>query len=308
MEKCYASKVVEIALGEVGYLEKKSNSQLDSKTGNAGYNNYTKYARDLDAISSFYNGKKNGYAWCDIFTDWVFVKAFGVEKAKELLCQPDKSYGAGCYYSARYYKNKGQFYTQNPKPGDQIFFWNSSKSDVAHTGLVYDVDRTYVYTVEGNTSSTSGVVANGGGVFCKKYKLNYARIYGYGRPKYDVEDTHSTDSALEPVETYKPTVKEWQEAAIADGFTQPKYFTKYGADGDWGNECIAVAKKAVVKKRVKYTYQNLTRIVQKVVGVSADGKCGKETRAAIINWQRANNLKEDGIVGLASWKKMLGIN
>lgn len=304
MEKCYASKVVEIAIGEVGYLEKKSNSQLDSKTGNAGYNNYTKYARDLDAISSFYNGKKNGYAWCDIFTDWVFVKAFGVEKAKELLCQPDKSYGAGCYYSARYYKNKGQFYTQNPKPGDQIFFWNSSKTDVAHTGLVYDVDRTYVYTVEGNTSSTSGVVANGGGVFCKKYKLNYGRIYGYGRPKYDVEDTPSSGSVSKPASTYKPTVKEWQEAAIADGFK----FPKYGADGDWGNECIAVAKQAIVKKRVTYKYKNLTKIVQKVVGVSADGLCGKETRAAIINWQRSNNLEADGEVGLASWKKMLGIN
>ena len=304
MARCYASKVVEIALGEVGYLEKKTNSQLDSKTTNAGYNNYTKYARDLDAISSFYNGKKQGYAWCDCFTDWVFVQAFGVENAKELLCQPDKSYGAGCYYSARYYKNKGQFYTQNPKPGDQIFFWNSSKSDVAHTGIVYDVDRTYVYTVEGNTSSTSGVVANGGGVFCKKYKLNYARIYGYGRPKYDVEDAVSAGSISNSAPTYIPTVKEWQNAAIADGFE----FPKYGADGDWGSECIAVAKKAIVKKRSTYQYKNLTKIVQKVVGVSADGLCGSETKVAIINWQRANNLEDDGEVGLASWKKMLGIN
>lgn len=302
MAKCYASKVVEIALGEVGYLEKKTNSQLDNKTANAGYNNYTKYARDLDNISSFYNGKKNGYAWCDIFTDWVFVQAFGVEKAKELLCQPDKSYGAGCYYSARYYKNKGQFYTQNPKPGDQIFFWNSSKSDVAHTGIVYDVDRTYVYTVEGNTSSDSGVVANGGGVFCKKYKLNYARIYGYGRPNYDVENSDGSVSNSAPA--YVPTVEEWQKAAIADGFK----FPKYGADGEWGNECIAVAKNAIVKKRSTYQYKNLTKIVQKVVGVSADGLCGSETRAAIINWQRANNLDDDGEFGLACWKKMLGIN
>ena len=306
MEKCYASKVIEIALGEVGYLEKKNNSQLDNKTANAGYNNYTKYARDLDAIPGFYNGKKNGYAWCDMFVDWVFVKAFGVEKAKELLNQPDKSYGAGCYYSARYYKNKGQFHTQNPQPGDQIFFWTSSKSDVGHTGLVYDVDRTYVYTVEGNTSSTSGVVANGGGVFCKKYKLNYSLIYGYGRPNYDVGDTSSsTSSPVEkPVETYKLTVKEWQQAAIADGFK----FPKYGADGDWGNECIAVAKKAIVKKRTTYTNRNLTKIVQKVVGVAADGLCGSETRAAIINWQRSNGLSADGEVGLNTWKKMLGIN
>lgn len=294
----YASKVVEIALGEVGYLEKKSNSNLDSKTGNAGYNNYTKYARDLDAIPSFYNGRKNGYAWCDIFVDWVFVEAFGAETAKDLLRQPDKSYGAGCYYSANYYKKYGQFYTQNPKPGDQIFFWNSSKTDVAHTGLVYDVDRNYVYTVEGNTSSSSGVVANGGGVFCKKYSLGYSRIYGYGRPKYDAEPVTNTS----PVTNYVPTVKEWQLAAIADGYR----FPKYGADGDWGNECASVAKKAIVKKRSYYTNKNLTKIVQKIVGVAADGLCGNETRAAIINWQRANGLVADGEFGINSWKKALG--
>lgn len=305
MEKCYASKVVEIALGEVGYLEKKSNSQLDNKTANAGYNNYTKYARDIDAIPSFYNGKKNGYAWCDVFTDWVFIKAFGVEKAKSLLCQPDKSYGAGCYYSARYYKNNNQFYTQNPKPGDQIFFWNSAKNDVAHTGIVYDVDRTYVYTVEGNTSSDSGVVANGGGVFCKKYKLSYTRIYGYGRPKYDEEEFSRVPITEDTTGTsfYVPTVKEWQKAAIADGFK----FPKYGADGSWGSECVAVATNAIVKKRTTYKYKNLTKIVQKVVGVAADGLCGNDTRAAIINWQRANKLKDDGEFGLASWKKALGI-
>lgn len=46
----YASKVIEIAETEVGYLEKKSNSQLDDKTANAGYNNYTKYGRDMRSI------------------------------------------------------------------------------------------------------------------------------------------------------------------------------------------------------------------------------------------------------------------
>ena len=37
-----AKQVIAIAEAEVGYLEKNSNSNLDSKTGNAGYNNYTK--------------------------------------------------------------------------------------------------------------------------------------------------------------------------------------------------------------------------------------------------------------------------
>ena len=41
------SKVISTAEGEVGYLEKKSNKNLDSKTGNAGSNNFTKYLRYL---------------------------------------------------------------------------------------------------------------------------------------------------------------------------------------------------------------------------------------------------------------------
>ena len=51
------------------------------------------------------------------------------------------------------------------------------------------MDSTYVYTIEGNTSSESGVVANGGCVREKKYKLTYNRIAGYGRPNYGVLGT-----------------------------------------------------------------------------------------------------------------------
>ena len=180
------TKLINIAKAEIGYLEKASNKNLDSKTANAGSKNYTKYARDLDAISGFYNGKKNGYAWCDVFTDWCFVKAFGVDRAKELLLQPNKSLGAGCTYSAGYYKNKKQWYTE-PKIGDQIFFTENDGKTYHHTGIVYDVDSKYVYTIEGNTSSAEGVVANGGCVRAKKYLLTYKKIGGYGRPKYKEE-------------------------------------------------------------------------------------------------------------------------
>ena len=176
-------KVLKTAKAEVGYLEKASNSNLDSKTGNAGRGNYTKYARDLDKVSGFYNGRKNGHAWCDVFVDWCFWQTFGTVDAKKLLCQPSKSLGAGCKYSMQYYEKKGQLY-YDPKPGDQIFFADSDGDGIAHTGLVYKVDSSYVYTYEGNTSSASGVVANGGCVAEKKYKLSYARIAGYGRPNY----------------------------------------------------------------------------------------------------------------------------
>ena len=65
--------LLKIAEAEVGYLEKKTNSNLNDKTANAGYNNWTKYARDLNN-AGYYNGNKNGYAWCDCFVDWCFLQ------------------------------------------------------------------------------------------------------------------------------------------------------------------------------------------------------------------------------------------
>ena len=182
MAKSAIDRLIENALKEEGYLEKRNNSQLDDKTANAGSGNYTKYARDLDKIN-FYNGPKNGYAWCDVFVDWNFVTVFGKPLALQLLCQPERSAGAGCYYSAQYYKAKGQFY-HIPQRGDQIFFQDGS--GVSHTGLVTNVDNQYVYTIEGNTSSLPGVVDNGGCVRCKKYLLTSGSIYGYGRPNWNL--------------------------------------------------------------------------------------------------------------------------
>ena len=170
-------KVLNIALAEAGYLEKKTNSNLDSKTDNAGSNNYTKYARDLDNVKDFYNGKKNGFAWCSVFVAWCFYKAVGTDRARELLCYPKKSLGASCSYAINYYKKQNRFFT-SPKKGDQVFF------KIGHTGIVYNVDSNYIYTVEGNTSNSSEVVANGGCVAKKKYKKSSTVIVGYGRPDY----------------------------------------------------------------------------------------------------------------------------
>ena len=176
-------KVIDLALSQVGYLEKASNKDLDSMTGNAGSKNYTKYARDLAEVS-FFNGRKQGVAWCAVFVSWNFYKVFGKEAALKLLCQPSRdNCGAGCKYARNYYKAKGQLFN-DPQPGDQVFFYSKDKKSIAHTGLVYKVDSKKVYTVEGNTSGASGVIANGGGVCKKSYSLTYGRIAGYGRPEW----------------------------------------------------------------------------------------------------------------------------
>ena len=197
MSKCYASRLIAVAEAEIGYHEKISNSNLDDKSANAGSGNYTKYARDFDnKYSSFYNGKKNGFAWCDMFVDWCFVTAFGLADALRLLCQPTGSAGAGCTYSLQYYRNAGRYFT-TPKVGDQIFF-GTSVGNSTHTGIVVGVDAGHVYTIEGNTSDQ---------VARRTYSLYAGTIVGYGRPAYDEEGAENTPAPV-VVEPETPTEEE----------------------------------------------------------------------------------------------------
>ena len=214
-----ASKVIAVAKAEVDYKEKASNSQLDDKSANAGSANYTKYARDFDQkYPNWYNGKKNGYAWCDMFVDWCFLTAFGYAKALELLCQPEKSCGAGCTFSYGYYKAKGQV-GRTPKVGAQIFFGDSKKS-LSHTGLVYAFDSTYVYTIEGNTSDM---------VAYRKYKVGASNLW-YGYPAYDDEDKSDGDAPATGAKTVDEIAKEVINGLWGNGDDRKQRLTAAGYD------------------------------------------------------------------------------
>ena len=269
----YASDIIKIVEAEIGYLEKASNKSLESKTANAGSGNFTKYAQDLYKAGFFNGSNKNGYAWCAVFCTWAAWKLCGEDRARaeKLLCQTGP-YGASCTSAVQYYKQQGRFYTSDPQRGDQIFFWDANKTRAVHTGFVVDVDDTYVYTVEGNTSSAAGVVENGGCVRNKRYPLNYARLYGYGRPKYDEESTATTTT----------TTKE--------GFTVKMQTIKKGAKG-----AQVAALQALL---IGYGYN---------CGQSgADGDFGAATDAALRKYQSRNGLTEDGKAGPKTWAKLLG--
>ena len=267
---CDASKVIAVAVAEVGYKEKKSNSQLDDKTANAGSGNYTKYARDFDQkYPKWYNGKKNGYAWCDMFVDWCFLMAYGYENALRLLCQPEKSAGAGCTYSLRYYKNKGQFHTNGPKPGDQIFF-GTSLDNSTHTGIVEKVTAQKVYTIEGNTSDQ---------VARRNYALSNSRILGYGRPAYDAVQTAAPTTAAPAVSATDGEKSIWDALMAFIG-------NAYGAAGLMGN---LYAESALNPK-------NLQNTGNKSLGMTDD-----EFTAAMDAGAYGNFVNDGYGYGLAQW-------
>lgn len=179
-------KVVSLALGEVGYTEEPKGS------------NKNKYAKEIDALrkegKNVYNYPKNSVAWCDIFHDWLHIHSFGFDEGMYHLCQPENSSGAGCKFSAQYYKNAGRWFS-SPEVGDQIFFYVGG--EINHTGIVTKVDAKKVYTVEGNS-----------GDMVKAHSYNKdgnKKIAGYGRPRWKEEPSSMADTApTKPEPTQKP--------------------------------------------------------------------------------------------------------
>ena len=254
MKETAIQKVLTLARKEIGYHEKNANGNLDDPTANSGSGNYTKYARDLDA-TNWYNGPKQGFAYCDVFYDWLFLKCFG-EVGREMLCQPIKSAGAGCLYSAQYYKQSGRWFN-NPEQGDQIFFTYSA-GEYSHTGIVERIEGNMVVAIEGNTSDQ---------VARRSYSLGASQIAGYGRPKWElVEGTIGTSGS----QNYEGSntslmlrrgmtgwdVKDMQQKLLKLGFD----LGPDGADGDFGPKT-----------------EEAVKTFQMAYGLEVDGIAGPET-------------------------------
>lgn len=221
-------KLIQIAKNEVGYLEKASNSQLDSKTANAGSNNYTKYWRD---VKPSYQGQP----WCAGFVSWCFMKAFGQEKAKELLK----------HWPYVYCPTLGNLFTRNanPKIGDIVIFYHNGT--FTHTGIVTAVIGDRFYTIEGNTSGASGIIANGGGVCAKSYLNSQMPGTKFCTPNYSlVKNTTSVSDS-------DTTKKQNTRAYIAQIKKDTKCYTKSNKNSP--SKLFPKLKKGAVVEVMKYT-------------------------------------------------------
>ncbi len=177
----------------------------------------------------------------------------------------------------------------------------------AHT-LGYNSDSVAV-CFEGNfeTEQMNGNQASAGAELVAYIRDKYpsvTKVKGHGELKNTAcpGKNFPYDKILAP-KMSENKIKSFQLAAIADGFK----LQNYGADGVWGKETEAVAKKAVCKRRLSYKYKQLTRIVQKTVGVTVDGKYGAKTKSAVIAYQLANKLVPDGEWGINCWKHYLEV-
>lgn len=141
------NKLIAVAKYELGLAFKEDNS-----------NNITPYGQWYGL---------NGNSWCAMFVSWCATQAgiVGTVIPRYSYCPS----GVNWYRNNKRYHSRGSGYI--PKIGDAIFFYSVTSGRVAHTGIVTDVDNTFVYTIEGNTSD---------GVYSRVYNRESTYIDGYG--------------------------------------------------------------------------------------------------------------------------------
>lgn len=143
-----AEKVCAEAYKYVGYLEKKSNTNLEDFTANAGSANYNMFAPHAKAQtgSSVY---ANGVAWCDIFADDMLIRALGAARAKQLIYDWSAYTPTSANYLAKAGATEITDFSKSTY-GDIIFFKNSTR--ICHVGIVVTgYNNTPVVTVKPNT-------------------------------------------------------------------------------------------------------------------------------------------------------------
>ncbi len=186
-----------IALSQLGYQEGASNGAFSGLV--SGSANYVEFSYNLGDLGLGYGG--TDYPWCASFVTWCLYQSRCTDQAtysslgrfhkgdytyiwKEISCSQWVSQlkGAGYY---KYSNAEGGTYT--PKSGDLVFFQNSG--GVAHIGICLYTKNGRIYTIEGNTSDSSGLEANGGGVYFKNYALTSSYLHGYGVLPYKTNDS-----------------------------------------------------------------------------------------------------------------------
>lgn len=203
----------------------------------------------------------NGYDWCTQYHDDCFLRVFGIDKARKMLCRPIyNNMGAVVKYQVNYMKAANRFGSK-PQKGCSIYFKNSAGP--SHIGIVYDYDDIYVYTIEGNAGLHCWYVVK------NKYNLKNERILGYGYPIYDEE----------PV----PPSPDPKEDEMKFGELQELYYRKGNVFKGDAVEVVQSVVNCDIDGSFGPKTQTAVKNFQKKNGLTVDGLVGAQTWEAIFN-------------------------
>lgn len=268
--KCTAAQAVKAMEYYLDYYEKASSAYASSRDKscfpkNKGSNNYT--------YPGYFCGVQ-AQPWCAATVSTAIYDACGNKTdAKSVM------YGVWPYincaqvwdaapsdkknwsYYQRFTLGKGDRTNRYPIPGDIMIFTDDTKNRT-HTGMVYACDKTYVYTIEGNSAN-----------MCRKrsYKLTDKYLWGWIRPDYAA----SSETASTTVEQYGKSV-----------YVGLHVLSKGCAGAEV--ETLQILLNAKIN-----------------AGLKVDGIFGAATKDALIAYQKANGLTQDGFCGEKTWAKLL---
>lgn len=330
-------ELLALAQSQVGYQEKASASRLDDFHANAGYGNYTRYARDVDGWGL---AGCQGQPWCATYQFWLEAKIYGVDRALARFHMNRKDYQAYncfCIYDA--FERAGRT-SRKPEPGCLVVFRHS------HIGRVTAVRNERIYTNEGNTSALYGD-RNGGTVKTKDYSLKDANIRGYCLIDYensgDRREEGSGGNASCPdtnvtavrTESFQSWLNQWYgtllkkycgRLLIEDGI----YGTKtrdaaltvwkdvlnrlYGSqlcltDTKFNMKCREAAGTAMIRKGSSGTLPAVAEGILAAKGYyrgNIDALFGSALDAAVREFQCQKKLKADGVIGKETWNALFG--
>lgn len=257
-----STKVLSIAAGEIGYSR-----WTDPKQG-------TKYGRWYAELTRSPYFGTNGVPYCAIFVAWVLNQAGqscpGMPTAS---CSTAKN---GAKKAGIIRSNK-----KDAKPGDLVIFDWGGDGKVDHIGFVEKNYGSYIQTIEGNTSSgNSGSQSNGGEVH--RRTRNWSTVNCVIAVPYVGGSTNSSNSGKLKVDGLwgEATTLKLQNvlgAPYRDGVVSRQ-------NSDWKSICPGCTTGW---EWMSSGYKNgsaVIKLVQKKVGVTADGILGPDTINALIKY------------------------
>lgn len=200
----YRADLINIALTQVGYHEGEAARDRDGMNMTSG-GNWTEYG---------YYCECDGFAWCAMFVSWCARQA----QIPESLITDSRVARAYAFNLPFEYKED---YT--PAAGDIIFFAEKDE-EWSHVGIVFGVNDTGVYTVEGNSRDMVRV---------KFYEFDDEYIKGYG--------TYESEPCSEDMIQRGNIYKLQFDLNGGDGKRRDQYITEGAALGIYANAPDEVA-------------------------------------------------------------------
>lgn len=221
----------------------------------------------------------NGQPWCAMFVSWCSDQVGALSITGQY---------AYCPSWVNYAKQQGRWLDRSakPQPGDIVFFSNGKRA--CHVGIVEVRNGTEsVTTIEGNTSTTSN--DNGGAVMRRTRKYGKVGsswyIMGFFRPAWDgtasggsTQSTTTASSGSLAVDgTWgKATTKAVQKVlgTSVDGIVSHQNKARKAS-------CPGLSSSSWQWETSPTGGSDMVRALQRKIGVSVDGRAGKQTITAL---------------------------